>query len=348
MQGFLRGDHIFPAIQLFNQVNILKFKLKVKANMSIILHNHYGHCPKIFAFITKNTSNVKKVITRIFQDKVILKRVGGRIIMVKKILVFVSIAMVLVHTGCVSVDTITDDITQSVDIDVENRLEAINGTYTLSPPDRVSISVNDNPDLNTAAIIRPDGNISFPLLGDVYIEGLTPLEVREKTHKLLGRYLKELPLEAVNVTVTGFNSKRVYIYSLGSGIVPIPFTGDLTVLRAVAQSGMLSSSNKRKGIKIMRPISGTNEKPQKRVIDLDDLIKRGEIIDNIVLRPNDIVYIPPTVMGRVGYALQNLINPARRVGSAYANYQYSAFGFGGTGTGTGTGTGSGNNFRSGF
>ncbi len=248
--------------------------------------------------------------------------------MVKKILALVSIAMVFIHVGCNTVETIPDDINQAVGQDIENRLEAINGTYTLSPPDGVNITVNDNPDLNTRAIIRPDGNISFPLLGDVYIEGLTPLEVREKTHKLLGRYLKELPLEAVNVMVTGFNSKRVYIYTYGSGIVPIPFTGDLTVLRAVAQSGMLSSTSKRKGIKIMRPVSSTNEKPQKRIIDLDDLIKRGEVADNIVLRPDDIIYIPPTFVGRVGYALQNIISPARRVGSAYAGYQYNAFGFG--------------------
>ena len=56
-----------------------------------------------------------------------------------------------------------------------------------------------------------------PLLGDIYIEGLTPLEVREKIHKLLGRYLKELPEEAVSVQITGFNSKQVYIYSYGGG-----------------------------------------------------------------------------------------------------------------------------------
>ncbi len=125
--------------------------------------------------------------------------------MVKRILVFVliAIATVSIHTGCVSLDstydTIPDEITQVVEDDIDNRLEAINGTYTLSPPDSIGITVNDNPDLNTGATIRPDGNISFPLLGDVYIEGLTPLEVREKTHKLLGRYLKELPLEAINV-----------------------------------------------------------------------------------------------------------------------------------------------------
>ncbi|MHC4268265.1 MAG: polysaccharide biosynthesis/export family protein [Planctomycetota bacterium] len=247
--------------------------------------------------------------------------------MAKKILVFVSVIMVFIHTGCTSLDTIPDQITQNVGEDIDNRLEAINGTYTLSPPDAVNITVNDNPDLTTRTMIRPDGNITFPLLGDVYIEGLTPLEVREKTHKLLGRYLKELPLEAVNVMVTGFNSKNVYIYTLGSGIVPIPFTGDLTVLRAVAQSGILSSTTKRRGIKIMRPARDANEKPQKRVIDLDDLLKRGEIVDNIVLRPNDIVYIPPTLMGRVGYALQNIINPARGAGQAYSNYQFNALGF---------------------
>ncbi len=256
--------------------------------------------------------------------------------MVKRILVFVliAIATVSIHTGCISLDStydaIPDEITQVVEEDIDNRLEAINGTYTLSPPDNISITVNDNPDLNTGATIRPDGNISFPLLGDVYIEGLTPLEVREKTHKLLGRYLKELPLEAINVQVVGFNSKRIYIYSLGAGIRPLPFTGDLTVMRAVAESGMLSSSTKRKGIKIMRPISDDNDKPQKRVIDLDDLIKRGEIVDNIVLRPNDIIYIPPTLFGRVGYSLQNIISPTRRVGSAYMGFERNAFGFSGS------------------
>ena len=247
--------------------------------------------------------------------------------MVKRILVFVSIVMVFIHTGCTSYDVIPDTITQSLGEDVENRLEAINGTYTLSPPDSINVTVNDNPDLNTGATIRPDGNITFPLLGDVYIEGLTPLEIREKLHKLLGRYLKELPLEAVSVTVSGFNSKRVYIYSLGAGIVPLPFTGDLTVIRAVAQSGMLTSSTKRKGIKIMRPISDTNGTPQKRIIDLDDLIKRGEIVDNIVLRPNDIIYMPPSIMGRIGYAMRNVISPVQQAGGAYSRARSTAYGF---------------------
>jgi polysaccharide export outer membrane protein len=262
---------------------------------------------------------------------------GGEIVMVKRILVFVSmIVMVFFHAGCTSYDVIPETITQSIGEDVENRLEAINGTYTLSPPDGIQVTVNDNPDLNTGATIRPDGNITFPLLGDVYIEGLTPLEIREKIHKLLGRYLKELPLEAVSVTVSGFNSKRVYIYSLGAGIRPLPFTGDLTILRAVAQSGMLNSSTKRKGIKIIRPISDTNGTPQKRVIDLDDLIRRGEIVDNIVLRPNDIIYIPPTLTGRLGYYVQNILSPTRsaqQLGGAYQRYQFNQFGLTGQGQG---------------
>ena len=91
----------------------------------------------------------------------------------------------------------------------------------------------------------------------------------------------------------------------------------------------------------MRPISDTNGKPQKRVIDLDDLIRRGEIVDNIVLRPDDIVYIPPTLTGRLGYYVQNILSPTRSVqslGSSYSQMQYGGgFGF----------TGQPNNFNSG-
>ena len=142
--------------------------------------------------------------------------------------------------GSKSFDTIPRSTTPGSTEDiVDNRLEDINGTYKLSPPDVIAIDVNDNPELRTTVTIRPDGNIFFPLLGDIYIEGLTPLEIREKIHKLLGRYLKELPEEAVTVQVRGFNSKRVYIYSYEGGIRQIPFTGDLTVLNAITQSGII-------------------------------------------------------------------------------------------------------------
>ncbi|GAX62944.1 periplasmic protein [Candidatus Scalindua japonica] len=259
--------------------------------------------------------------------------------MIRNVIILISLVLVLFHTGCTtpSSSKLFDEIPKLAvneqNEEVDNRLEAINGTYKLSPPDVVAISVNDNKDLNTAATIRPDGNIFFPLLGDIYIEGLTPLEVREKIHKLLGRYLKELPAEAVSVQVRGFNSKKVYIYSFGGGIRQIPFTGNLTVLDAITKTGLLSRTAKRSKIKVIRGESDVIEKPQSLVVNLNDILKKGKTGDNIVLRPNDIVYIPPTLLGRIGFVIQDVLKPtqpAQQLGSAAASagrWQTTAFGF---------------------
>ena len=250
--------------------------------------------------------------------------------MIKKLIIHLSIMSLLFYTGCNSFDKIAVD-TLASNKDSGNRLEAINGTYRLSPPDVIEIDVNDNPELRTRSIIRPDGNIFFPLLGDIYIEGLTSLEIREKIHKLLGRYLKELPEESVSVQVIAFNSKKVYIYDYGLGIREIPFTGNLTVLDAITQSGMLSRTSNQKWIKVIRGESDTIEKPQRLTVNLKEIIKNGNTARNIILRPNDIVYLPPTLLGRVGFAIKDLLNPiqpARQIGSAAAGFQYNRLGFG--------------------
>ena len=250
--------------------------------------------------------------------------------MIKKLTIHLSIISLLFYTGCSSFDKIPVDI-QASNKNIEDRLEAINGTYRLSPPDVIQIDVNDNPELRTTSIIRPDGNIFFPLLGDIYIEGLTPLEIREKIHKLLGRYLKELPEESVSVQVIAFNSKKVYIYDYGLGIREIPFTGNLTVLDAITQSGLLSRTTNQKWIKVIRGESDTTEKPQRLNVNLKEIIKGGKTANNIILRPNDIVYLPPTLLGRVGFAIKDMLNPiqpAQQVGFAAAGFQYNKLGFG--------------------
>ncbi len=256
--------------------------------------------------------------------------------MVRNTILFVSIVIVFFLTGCESLDKIAvggkfDNIpTKEQHKDSENRLEAINGTYKLSPPDSLFIAVSDNPDLTTSVTIRPDGNIFFPLLGDVYIEGLTPLEIREKIHKLLGRYLRDLPEEAVTVTVSGFNSKMVYVYSYGAGIRQVPFTGDLTVLSAITQSGLLLRTDKKGAIRVIRGESDTVEKPQTLVVNLNDITNKGRTEKNIVLRPNDIVYIPPTFLARLGFLVRDVLNPlqpAAQIGMSTSSIQSNKLGF---------------------
>jgi polysaccharide export outer membrane protein len=254
---------------------------------------------------------------------------------IKKIILLLSFVSLFVHTGCGSFDKISTDIHQAA-YESENRLEVINGKYKLSPPDVIEIVVSDNPELTTRSIIRPDGNIFIPLLGDIYVEGLTPLEVRKKVHQLLGRYMKGLPEEAIAIQILGFNSKMVYVYGYGTGMVAIPFTGEMTVLDAVTQSGMLASYSKRK-IKVIRGERDPAKKPQRLVLNVNDIIKKGRTENNIVLRPDDVIYIPATIRGRIGLFMQDLLfptQPVQQLGGVAARAEYNALGFGGTRIGT--------------
>ncbi len=161
------------------------------------------------------------------------------------------------------------------------------------------------------------------------------MEIREKIHKLLGRYLRDLPEEAVTVTVSGFNSKKVYVYSYGQGIREIPFTGNLTVLAAISQSGLLMRTDKQTAIKVIRGESDTVENPQKLVVNLKDIMNKGKTEKNIVLRPNDVVYIPPTLLGRISNVIKDILNPvqpAAQLGRTYSGYQFNKMGFAGVPT----------------
>jgi protein involved in polysaccharide export with SLBB domain len=154
---------------------------------------------------------------------------------------------------------------------------------------------------------------------------------------LLGRYLKGLPEESISVQILGFNSKRVYVYGYGSGMVALPFTGELTVLDAVTQSGFLVSYANEKKIKVVRGESDPGKKPQSLVLNMNDIVKKGRTENNIVLRPNDVVYIPPTILGRIGLAIQDVLfptQPLQELGGTAASAEYNALGFGATRVGT--------------
>jgi polysaccharide export outer membrane protein len=256
--------------------------------------------------------------------------------LIKKIILLLSFVSLFVHAGCTSFDKISTDVHQAA-YESENRLEVINGKYKLSPPDVIEVVVGDNPELTTRSIIRPDGNIFIPLLGDVYVEGLSSSQVQKKLHKLFGRYIKELPEESISIQVLGFHSKKVYVQSYGTGLVTIPFTGDLTVLDAITQSALLTSTSNEKKISIIRGQRDSTKNPQRLVLNLNDIVKKGKMEKNIVLKPNDIVYIPPTILGRIGLAVQDVlfpVQPAQQIGVAAQRAQYNALGFGGPRLGT--------------
>ena len=210
-------------------------------------------------------------------------------------------------SGCIQYADIEQAHTRYKLRALEKRFEQFNGTYQIGIPDTLNINVPDHPDLSGSYEVRPDGNISFPLLGDVYVEGLTPMQLAETLAKRLERYVKKVE---VLVTVTGFYSKRCYVFARdrASGR-DLRFTGDQSAFDLLATSGGWSRQAFSSRIRLVRD---NPEKPEVYRIR-GDRILRGDLRSNILAKERDILYVPATPLAEVGYALEAVTYPIRAV-----------------------------------
>jgi polysaccharide export outer membrane protein len=178
--------------------------------------------------------------------------------------------------------------------------------HKLMPNNRLSILVFNHPELSTrdvraqvapaderGALIAQDGTINVPLIGVVRIAGLTQREAGDLLSREYARYIKH-----AHVTLEVLN-KRVYV--LGEVKNPgrvniVEDTGN--VLEAIANSGGMTTFAARDRIKIIR---GTQHNPIVKNIDLTRVSTLGS--GNLVLHPNDVVYIEPSELKQRNLAI---------------------------------------------
>jgi len=164
-----------------------------------------------------------------------------------------------------------------------------NQEITLGVGDVVGINVWDQKDLNTEAVIRPDGTITMPLVGDIKAAGETPSQLKERIKTQLANFLKMNGGNEVTVAVRAWKSYRFTIEGevTRSGV----FNEDhyVTVSEALAVAGGLSRFAKHDEIKLMR-----RDKSGYREIPLDyDALASGKRPDmNIYVLPGDQIYVP--------------------------------------------------------
>ncbi len=112
--------------------------------------------------------------------------------------------------------------------------------YVLGPGDTISITVFGLPEYSvTGAQVRPDGKISHPFLGEIMVDGITPLALADKITEALRSELKD-PL--VTVSLVGLRERRVYV--IGEVAKPGGFDTDvpLTIAKAIALAGDLTET----------------------------------------------------------------------------------------------------------
>lgn len=177
--------------------------------------------------------------------------------------------------------------------------------YTVAPPDTLTILAPQAPEINQATpTVHPDGKIYLPLIGAVFVAGMTQDQIAALLESKVAQYYKDAK---VIVQITGYRSKHVYVFGHVTVPGPYPYTGSDSVLGILsrAQPTRLADTNR---IQIFRP--GPDGKQVSRMtVEVDKWIETGRLDRNVLLADGDIIYVPPTGLARVGLTLQELLLP---------------------------------------
>ena len=134
-------------------------------------------------------------------------------------------------------------------------------------------------------LVDEEGNIDFPTIGKIYVQGLTTREVKYKLEEELGTLLKEIPGYSTISVEVNIVYRTFSIIGAKSGRYTIN-KEKMTIFEALAMAGDLSDFNSRKEIKLVREKNG--------VTTIKTFDVRSEDIVNseyYYIEPNDIIYI---------------------------------------------------------
>lgn len=160
--------------------------------------------------------------------------------------------------------------------------------YRLGPGDTVKISVYNNPDLTTEAEISEAGRISFPLVGEVAIGGLTRTEAEQAISKQLGAG-GFVPNAHVNMLISQYRSRQVAVM----GEVNKPGTYSITKATSIAEMLAIAGGISPKGSHLVTVIQrGAAGGSQRYEFDVRKLISSGDLSGNALVDKDDIIFVP--------------------------------------------------------
>lgn len=186
--------------------------------------------------------------------------------------------------------------------------EPVDTTYLIGPRDRLEITFWEHPELNdpggenipaelAGKVVKDDGTLFYPYVGNVQVAGKSVSEVREMLTQGLSKYFKKVKLD---VRVLSFLSHRVYVVGevKNPGIQSM-VDSPLTVAEAISRAGGSTQEADLRNVTLSR-----GDKAYR--IDLLDLYEQGNNAQNLYLKDGDVLNIPDSrenkvyVMGEVG------------------------------------------------
>ena len=170
--------------------------------------------------------------------------------------------------------------------DNESPPSAAGHDYQISPGDILQVTVWKEDGMDQKVAVRPDGGISFPLIGNTQVAGKTVDQIQ---HEVTQRLSKFIPEPVVNVTVLETQGNTIFVIGKVNKPGGIEAGRYIDVMQALSMAGGLTPFASENKIKVLRRVNG-----KMSVFPFEyGEVKRGDNLDqNIVLKGGDTVVVP--------------------------------------------------------
>ncbi|MFC2144407.1 polysaccharide biosynthesis/export family protein [Acidobacteriota bacterium] len=162
----------------------------------------------------------------------------------------------------------------------------LSGPYRIQVGDVLDVQFFKTIELNQTRTVGPDGEIYLPIVGRVEVVGRT---VDDVTKEITEGYRKEMINPQITLSVAEYSGLEVYV----SGEVNKPgiqsYRGGLTLVQAISNAGGFNKRARRQEVLLIRP--GPENEPVGTIIDVKEILRKGQVSNDVSLAPLDIVYV---------------------------------------------------------
>jgi polysaccharide export outer membrane protein len=168
----------------------------------------------------------------------------------------------------------------------------IGSDYLIGAGDTLQVFVWRQPDLSVTVPVRPDGRISTPLIEDLVAAGKTPTQLSREIEQLLSEYVRSPEVNVIVQQFVGTFSGQVRVLGQVTQPKSVPYREGLTLLDVIIEVGGLTQFAAGNRSRVVRNDGGRRSEIRVR---LNDLVNRGQVEENVDMKPGDVVVVPEAV-----------------------------------------------------
>src|SRR5262245_31517177 len=169
---------------------------------------------------------------------------------------------------------------------------AAESEYRIGPGDQLRIFVWNQPEVSGEVPVRPDGFISAPLIEDVQAAGKTPTELARDIETRLAEFIRTPKVNVIVVNFQGTAADQIKVVGQATNAKAIPYRSGMRLLDVMIEVGGLTEFASGNRAKVIRTIDG---KQREIPVRIKDLLTKGDMSQNIEMRPGDVVVIPESI-----------------------------------------------------